>query len=111
MGGTHGPLYYRLNADGTTTPVAEWPNQGIDERRVARDDVTHGIEVSTVFLTLDHRHGDGPPILFETMIFGGEYDNWCYRYRTIDQARAGHARVVAALRAGRDPSDDESEDG
>lgn len=25
--------------------------------------------VSTVFLGLDHRHGDGPPLIFETMVF------------------------------------------
>jgi len=47
-------------------------------------------------------HG-GPPILFETMIFGGEHDMWQDRYATIEQARRGHQRVVENLRAGRDP--------
>jgi len=36
--------------------------------------------VSTVFLGLDHGWGSGPPILWETMIFGnGMFDNWADR--------------------------------
>lgn len=71
--------------------------------------------VSTVFLSIDHNWGDGPPILFETMVFDhSEGENWsdvyCGRYCTRAEAEAGHARIVAALRAGVDPSelDDES---
>lgn len=31
--------------------------------------VTPKVRVSTVFLGLDHGFGDGPPVLFETMVF------------------------------------------
>lgn len=57
-------------------------------------------QISTVFLGIDHSFGDGPPILFETMIFGGEHDQWCERYETWDQAAEHHRRIVEALKAG-----------
>ena len=37
-------------------------------RQVAKTDLGD-IRVSTVFLGLDHSLGDGPPLLFETMVF------------------------------------------
>ena len=59
--------------------------------------------MSTVFLGLDYSFvDDAPPILFETMIFGGEYDQikqW--RYETEKEARENHASVVKDLQAGR----------
>lgn len=56
------------------------------------------VYVSTVFLGIDHSFtDDGPPILFETMIFGGPNDQWQERYFTWDEALAGHNRVVALL--------------
>lgn len=51
--------------------------------------------VSTVFLSLDHNWGDGPPILFETMIFGGEHDGYQERYRTWEEAEEGHEIALA----------------
>lgn len=61
-------------------------------------------EVSTVFLALDHSHyPSGPPILFETMVFGGPHDEHTDRYATWDEAVAGHNRILAALRDGRNP--------
>ena len=56
----------------------------------------HGdIRVSTVFLGLDHSYGDGPPLLFETMIFGGPHDEYQERYSTWDEAEEGHKRACA----------------
>ncbi len=43
------------------------------DRRVG-ETIVEGVRVSTVFLGLDHGWGEGPPILFETMIFGGEHN-------------------------------------
>ena len=53
-----------------------------------------GIMVSTVFLGLDHQYGDGPPLLFETMIFGGIHDEFCERCSTWAQAEEQHALAV-----------------
>lgn len=38
-------------------------------RRVKRTHV-RGYDISTIFLGLDHNHWGGPPILFETLVFG-----------------------------------------
>jgi hypothetical protein len=48
--------------------------------------------VSTVFLGLDHQYGDGPPILFETMVFGDSdmTDHYQQRYSTWHEAMDGH---------------------
>lgn len=59
-------------------------------RRVAWSGTDDGVNVSTVFLTIDHAFGNEPPILFESMIFGGEHDGDQDRYHTWDEAVAGH---------------------
>lgn len=48
------------------------------------------VRVSTIFLGLDRQHGDGPPLLFETVVFGGKHDQECRRYSTWDEAQVGH---------------------
>jgi len=69
------------------------------ERRVARDEVGDS-DVSTVFLQLDHSFtGRPPPLVFETMVFGGPLDGECERYATWDEAEMGHARMIARVRS------------
>lgn len=54
--------------------------------------------VSTVFLGLDHSFGEGPPVLWETMIFGGEHDGYQNRYTSRAEALIGHTKAcVLAL--------------
>ena len=65
------------------------------DRFVAKNIFTRNgssVRVSTVFLALNHRFGSGPPLLFETMVFGGDYDFEQERYSTWEEAEAGHAR-------------------
>jgi len=64
------------------------------ERHVAKTKINDDVHVSTVFLGLDHSFGAGPPLLFETMIFGGEHDQYIDRYETWEQAEAGHKKAV-----------------
>lgn len=80
--------------------VLEWGAWfgNIDNRRVAEDEVG-SIRVSTVFLGIDHQFGDGPPLLFETMVFGGELEDECERYSTWQAAERGHAAMVARVKA------------
>ncbi len=59
--------------------------------------------VSTVWLGLDHRFGNGPPLIFESMVFGGPYDQYQERYSTEEEALAGHIRIVEALQKGKSP--------
>lgn len=72
-------------------------------KRVAEDHVTDEVWVSTVWLGLNHNWGDGPPMIFETMVFGGPWDEDQWRYSTEEEALAGHRLIVAGLRAGTDP--------
>jgi len=66
----------------------------IGDRRVAEDYPAEDCRVSTVFLGLDHNHtGKGPPILFETMVFGGPMDDYMRRYATWEEAEKGHAEI------------------
>ena len=52
------------------------------------------VDVSTIFMAMDHSFGDdGEPILFETMVFGGEYNDYQERYHTYDEAEEGHRRI------------------
>lgn len=68
---------------------------GTVDRHVG-DDHIGDVHVSTVFLASDHDFTmQGPPVLWETMIFGGEHDQYCDRYTSRADAEAGHA---AALR-------------
>ena len=100
------PMYYRLDGhDVVAATRSEFSRQfeDADLRRVASDYVGD-VHVSTVFLALDHSFSGGPPLVFETMVFGLSDDtDYQWRYETWDQAVAGHARVLAAVREGRDP--------
>ena len=68
------------------------------DRIVEQTALGRGVRVSTIFLGLDHRFvGGGPPLLFETMIFGGERDGAQWRYATWDEAIMGHDAAVDGL--------------
>lgn len=69
------------------------------DRHVAHDTIGDA-EVSTVFLGIDHNFIESdPPVLWETMIFGGgeEFDLYQHRYCTREAALAGHAEAVALV--------------
>jgi hypothetical protein len=84
------------------TPVAcdnwsEWGNFMESGDRFLFKTGNEDIEVSTVFLGSDHNYWEGPPILFETMVFGGEYNNQQERYYTWEEAEAGHKKWVKVV--------------
>ena len=71
----------------------------ISKRRVAFDKI-NGVEVSTVFLGLDHSFGDAPPVLWETMVFGGELNEEQDRCSgEWKDAEAMHARMVDRVKS------------
>lgn len=73
------------------------------ERAVGKTKVGEA-HVSTVFLGLDHSFGNGSePVLWETMIFGGEHDQYQERYTSLDEAKAGHERAVEMARVSEEP--------
>jgi hypothetical protein len=68
--------------------------------RVVAQDRLRGWLVSTVWLGLDHNFfGQGPPLIFETMVFAPEggllgNEEYCERYATEEEARAGHYQAL-----------------
>lgn len=56
------------------------------------------VEVSTVFLGLTYQMSADGPLLFETMIFGGEFDQQIRRCATWAQAEEQHKEAVAQVR-------------
>lgn len=61
-------------------------------------------EVSTVWLGLDHsfmRHER--PVIFETLIFGGDHDGMLRRYCTKCESLRGHREAVNNMARGRAP--------
>jgi hypothetical protein len=98
------PRYYILNALGEPEPCADvlswaqWFEANNERRVIARD--THGdVRVSTVFLGLDHSFLDGPPVLWESMVFGGPLDGEQYRYHRRHEALAGHEELLQRVQA------------
>ena len=98
--------YYILDGD---RPVAvgllawgEWfesSDRQLEVTILPGDGPEHQVRISTVFLGLDHNFsGVGPPVLWETMVFGGPDDASCRRYATAEAARDGHRELVAACR-------------
>lgn len=87
-----------FDRDGKPLEMLEWARlfENLEYKRVARDELTNGCLVSTVWLGLNHGYG-GPPLIFETMVFrpddgvdGGDME----RYSTEAEARAGHDAMV-----------------
>lgn len=70
------------------------------DRIVAQTEVPGGL-VSTVFLGTDHRFfGNGPPLLFETMVFLDAESADQYRCCTWREAEEQHAKIVDVYIAG-----------
>lgn len=68
---------YRLEGHRVVAcPIHEWGawfESHSEERIVAQDDLADGHRVSTVFIGMDYGWGDGPPVVFETMVFRPSY--------------------------------------
>lgn len=93
------PEYYKLVDKVPVVCEADETEWHDEARRVGYDTLEDGVIVSTVFLVLDHNFYEGPPILFETMVFNGPYDQTQVRYETWDEAVAGHAATLRMVMA------------
>lgn len=81
--------------------IMEWARWFETADRIVAQDNVGDVRISTVFLGIDHRFGDdGPPLIFETMIFGGAHDQHQTRASTWDEAEAQHAEALAMARSG-----------
>lgn len=88
---------YILDGNGNPVPcddLIEWGRWMEKADRNVKCDVINGVRVSTVFLGLDHGYACPMPLLYETMIFGGEHDQYQERYTTKAEAIEGHERAL-----------------
>lgn len=91
------PDYYKLDKDHNIIGAIDIHDWGkffeSSDRIVKQENLPNGLRISTVFLGIDHNFSDeGPPVLFETMIFGME-DEVQQRYSTWDEAVKGHEEL------------------
>jgi hypothetical protein len=89
--------HYRL--DGTNVVecgLLEWAEEFKKPDRIIKQiNLPTGVRVSTVFLGIDHGFDvDGPPELFETMIFGIEDDSYQTRCNTFEEALVMHEDAI-----------------
>ena len=91
--------YYILDNNGETvaTDAMSWAKWFEENNRVLiRSNFTDGT-ISTVFLGLNHQYGEGPPLLFETLVFGGKLDGKMNRYSSKEEALIGHGYMMKCV--------------
>ena len=96
------PSYYKLlgKLPVPCADVIEWAKCFRTANRRVAETTVGPLRVSTVFLGIDHSFGGpGDPLLFETMIFGGDpiydwLDAYMDRCSTWEQAEQMHLKAV-----------------
>ena len=95
--------HYILDADGHVKPVTdllEWAKWfQTAERTIALSGNEGNVWVSTVFLGINHNWFGDPPILWESMVFGGPSDGDCQRYSSREAALKGHEEMCRRVLA------------
>lgn len=103
-------VQYR-DRDGNEITLEEYIEKLTDPSyKIVNHTVVNGLLVSTVWLGLDHNFCDGPPLIFETMIFcygNYEHDEYQERYSTEEEAIEGHKAAVQFAKDGCPSEDDE----
>ena len=100
-------MYYLLDKDKKPYQVSAKESLKVyddPEMKITKQDrINDHVRVSTVFLSMDHSYSfddegnriENPtPVLWETMIFGGEHSGYQERYTSHDDALAGHKRAL-----------------
>lgn len=102
-------FYLEENHSCRPCTLMEWAEQfeylSCHNKKHVGNDIINGKHVSTVWLGTDHNFlreiNGGPPLLFETMVFGDEgRDIYLERYATWDQAFEGHKRAIEWVNEG-----------
>jgi len=95
----HRPGMY-FDRDGEEITMGQWSILfGHKPYQILQQDHVGPYFVSTVWLGMNHQWVDGPPMIFETMVFGpGGDDETTDRYPSEDDALAGHERRLDQVR-------------
>lgn len=96
--------FYLLDKDkkpyGVTLEESLKLYEDFDMKITQQDRINDEIRVSTVFLGFNHAPlGSGTPILWETMIFGGQHSEYQERYTSHEDALAGHQRALELVKS------------
>ena len=94
-------MYYDVHGDPIS--LDDWGRlfEDMAYRRIEETELAFSnghVWISTVWMGLDHSFGNGPPLIFETMPFGGRLDQMAFRWTTLGEARVGHHKVVEGIR-------------
>lgn len=93
------PIYDRA---GRPISALRWGELAQDpDYRILGETRVADVRVSTIWLGIDLGLRDGPPQIFESMIFWDDdslHSLCCRRYTTEATAIAGHDQLVAAVR-------------
>jgi hypothetical protein len=98
-------MWYIL--DENNKPVAThamesalWMDKNPERKAVAQEYIDD-VFISTVFIGLDHKNygwlSTKTPILWETMIFGGDHDQYQERYTSHEDALEGHKKALTLI--------------
>lgn len=103
-------IFYILDANNNPVPSTvegwgEW-SKNWARKVVGRtylnadwDNPAGEVNISTVFLGMDHGWGEGLPVLWETIIFEGEHDQYQERYTSLADAKAGHQKAIELVQS------------
>ena len=80
----------------TIVDCGKWLEEN-PERKAVKQEHIGDIFISTVFLGLDHAWDSEIPVLWETMIFGGENDQYQDRYTSVEDALEGHKKALTLI--------------
>ena len=80
----------------TIVDCGKWLEEN-PERKAVKQDRIGDIFISTVFLGIDHAWDSDIPVLWETMIFGGEHDQYQDRYTSVEDALEGHKTALTLI--------------
>lgn len=98
-------MWYKLDSDNNPIPcsgVSEYEEWVVKHGTTVaqskfRDTKNIEIYISTVFLGLDYSYNSTVPILWETMVFGGPFDQQSVRYSSFKDALKGHNEIIDGI--------------
>lgn len=78
--------------------ICAWAQWLHEADRAVEETTVGGVVISTAFLAFDYYYSlDDPPLLFQTMVYGGRLHEVEAKYATWNEAVAGHAQMVALV--------------
>ena len=93
---------YKYILDGHNPVVCpdlmKWAKWFESADRSVKETEIGDVDVSTVFMGLDHNSNSSPPMLFQTMVFGGVLEGQTQQYSTWDEAEKGHEQFVEKVK-------------